>query len=388
MTSRLFLYRHLPISFEESQCLLLFGPRKTGKTTLLQQQFPQALKFDLLRSEVRTDFIIRPEHFRETVLASKTKICIVDEIQKVPALLNEVHWLLENSDHQFILCGSSARKLKRGASNLLGGRAVRLDLFPLVFPEIEKFDLDRSLQHGLLPQHYLMSKPERLIRGYIQEYLQEEIIEESELRKLESFRRFLEISALMNGELLNYANVGRDCGVSPKTVREYYQILTDSLLGFSLEPWTQIRSRKLIETEKYYLFDPAIVRSLKGLSIAVAGTNEYGNLFETLMIGQIRAYLSYEQKYIKMRYWRTTSGFEVDLILSPVTGPMSVAIEFKSSDHLRQEDFRGILAFSEEYPKTRKILVCREKVARTRSDGIEIMPWDQFLTNLWSGKVV
>ncbi|MGK5087797.1 AAA family ATPase [Bdellovibrionota bacterium FG-2] len=267
VTSRLSsaLRRRCPLDFDEARALIVFGPRKTGKTTLLAQAYPDALRYDLLKSDVRAELKINSSLLRQEVQARAPKMVILDEIQKVPELLDEVHWLIENTDCRFVLCGSSPRKLKRGAANLLGGRALRTDLFPLVSAEIGAFDLCKALNSGLIPQHYLSKNPDRFLKAYAEQYLQEEIVEESQIRKLQSFHRFLETSALMNGELLNYAKVGVDCGVSPKTVREYYQILEDTLIGFTLNPWTQIKTRKLIETAKFYLFDTGVVRPLKGL---------------------------------------------------------------------------------------------------------------------------
>ena len=302
MTSRLSLFkRRIEFDFEESQALILFGPRKTGKTTLLHKRFPQATFFDLLKTEMRARFQIKPSLLREMVLENPKNTYILDEIQKVASLLDEVHWLLENTEARFILCGSSIRKLKYGAANLLGGRALRMDLFPLVFIEIPHFDLNRAINHGLIPQHYLAKNPARFLRAYVEQYIQEEIIEESRLRNLPAFQRFLEVAALMNGELLNYANVAADCGVSPKTVREYYQILEDTLLGFALNPWVNVKTRKLIETAKFYLFDTGLIRHLKGLESVPEKTVEFGNFFETFLVHEVRAYLHYKYKDYKCR---------------------------------------------------------------------------------------
>ncbi len=385
MISRLSsLQRYCPLDFDESQALVIFGPRKTGKTTLLGQKFPRALRYDLLMSDVRAEFKINPSLLRQQVLARSPKLVILDEIQKVPELLDEVHWLIENTKTRFILCGSSPRKLKRGAANLLGGRALRTDLFPLVYTEISDFDLGKALNSGLIPQHYLSRNPDRFLKAYVEQYLQEEIIEESRIRKLQSFHRFLETSALMNGELLNYAKVGSDCGVSPKTVREYYQILEDTLIGFTLNPWSRVKTRKLIETAKFYLFDTGIIRYLKGLPPVPAKTSEFGNLFETFLIQEIRAYLAYTHSSLKLSYWRTTSDFEVDLIV----GDMQVAIEFKSTDRVSGSDLKGLRALREEHAPRQSLLVCRALEARRFEDGILCLPYEEFLKTLWAGKIV
>ena len=236
ITAKAPLKRIRRLDFEDARAIILFGPRKTGKTALLRALYPKAKLYDLLLFDLRTELTLHPSHLREWVLAEKPAVILIDEIQKVPELLNEVHWIIENTETRVILCGSSPRKLKRGAANLLGGRAFQVDLFPLVYPEIPDLDIERILNHGLIPQHYLGKSPDRFLKAYINQYLQEEIIGESRSRKLQAFHRFLEVAALMNGELLNYANVASDCGVSAKSIREYYQILTDTLLGFPLNP--------------------------------------------------------------------------------------------------------------------------------------------------------
>ncbi|MEK6774896.1 MAG: AAA family ATPase [Bdellovibrionota bacterium] len=381
---RLSLFKRiLNFDFNEGRALILFGPRKTGKTTVLHERFPNAIFFDLLKTDVRARFQLTPSRLREIVLENPKKTYILDEIQKVPTLLDEVHWLLENTEAHFILCGSSVRKLKRGAANLLGGRALRMDLFPLVFSEIPNFDLNRAINHGLIPQHYISKNPGRFIKAYIEQYLQEEIVEESRIRNLQVFHRFLEVAALMNGELLNYANVGSDCGVSPKAIREYYQILEDTLIGFTLNSWMKVKSRKLIETSKFYLFDTGLIRSLKGIDKIVEKTTEFGNLFETLMINEVRSYISYKYKEYKLSFWRTTSQLEVDLIV----GPMLAAIEFKSTNRITRNELKGLNALLTEHSPEHKLLVCRVSEPLQLENGIRILPYEQFLKLLWSGKL-
>lgn len=375
--------RICPLEFDDAQALILLGPRKTGKTFLLKRRFPDARRLDLLMSEVRARYSLKPSLLREETLQDKPELVILDEVQKVPELLDEVHWLLENTQTRFILCGSSPRKLKRGAANLLGGRALRIDLFPLVSAELDDFDLTQALNSGFIPQHFLSRNPDRFLKAYVEQYLQEEIIEESYVRKLQSFHRFLEVAGLMNGELLNFANVASDCGVSPKTVREYYQILEDSLMGFSLEPWSKVKTRKLIQTSKFYLFDVGVIRQLRGLPRLSPRTTEFGNLFETFIIQEVRAYLSYKYSNLKLSYWRTTSQLEVDLIV----GNMELAIEVKSTESLRRGDFKGLRALREEFKPRRAIILSQENAARRTEDGIECLPWRQFLVQLWAGKL-
>ncbi|MBF0360810.1 MAG: ATP-binding protein [Oligoflexia bacterium] len=388
MNSRLSSYKRiLSIDLDEARSAILFGPRKVGKTTYLTKKYPKAIYIDLLKSDQRAEFQVHPCKLREMVLDSPKKLYIIDEIQKVPALLDEVHWCLENSDAEFILCGSSARKLKRGAANLLGGRAFKYELFPLTYIEIPNFDLIKAINHGLIPQHYSSKNTQnvqKFLKSYIEQYLQEEIVEESQIRKLASFHRFLEVAALMNGELLNYASVGSDSGVSGKTVREYYQILEDTLLGFTLNPWIKVKTRKLIETSKFYLFDLGVIRYLKGIDSISSRTQEFGNSFETMMINEVRAYLSYKQSSLGLSYWRTTSGLEVDLIV----GQMKVAIEFKSSDKIRNEHTNGLRALMEEHHPLQTILVCMDESSRKLENGIRILYFKKFLEELWKGLII
>jgi len=381
--------RLLKIDLEDHNAAFLWGPRKVGKTTLLRQQFPRATTFDLLDSTLRTELTLRPATLRERVLAARPRLVIVDEIQKVPSLLDEIHLLLESTATRFILCGSSARKLRHGAANLLGGRAWRFELFPLTTAEIgipanpsaASALLLRMLNHGLVPQHYLARRPERLLRGYVLDYLAQEIQAEALVRNVPAFARFLDAVSTTHGQLLNYATVARDCGVSAKTVREYYQILDDTLLGFRLLPWRKARKRRLIETEKYFLFDVGIVRALSGMRLVQPGSEEFGRAFEHFLIQEVRAYLSYRERDLPLSYWRTSTGLEVDLIV----GALDLAIEFKASAKVGEGDARGLRALAEDQKAKRRMIVCLAGEPRRLGDGIEIWPWPQFCQRLWAG---
>lgn len=377
------LDRILHIDLKDHPAAFLWGPRKTGKTTLLHQQFREAKFYDLLNSELRTQLTLNPERLRHEVIANNFPYVIIDEIQRVPALLDEVHWCIENIRSQFILCGSSARKLKHGASNLLGGRAWRFELFPLTTKELKDPDLLRILNHGLIPRHYLDEKPERSLRSYVLDYIHEEIHTEALTRNIPAFAKFLDAVALTHGSLINYANIARDCGVSPKTVREYYQILEDTLLGHTLEPWRKSKSRRLIETAKFYLFDVGVKRALSGMPIIQKGTAEFGNAFEHFLIEEIRAYLSYTEKFLPLSYWRTSTGLEVDLIL----GDLDLAIEFKATENVKLTHMKGLKALIEDQPVKKAILVCLEKEVR-KQENILILPWENFCERLWSGELI
>ena len=375
------IQRSLKVDLKEHNAAFLWGPRKVGKTTLLHQQFPRAKFYDLLDSALRTALLVRPSLLREEVLAGAFEVVVIDEIQKVPELLDEVHWCLENSTTRFVLCGSSARKVKRGAANLLGGRAWRFELFPLTSPELRKPSLERIVNHGLVPAHYLEEKPERSLRSYVVDYLEQEIQFEALTRNLAGFSRFLEAVALTHGQLINYSNIARDCGVSAKTVREYFQILEDTLLGHSLEPWRKSRKRRLIETAKFFLFDVGIVRALSGMRRIQAGSDEFGRAFEHFLIEEIRAYQSYRERFLPLSYWRTSTGLEVDLII----GELDAAIEFKARGQIDERDTKGLRALLEDQKVKNAIIVSLDKAKRILSPGIMVYPWQTFCEELWSG---
>jgi predicted AAA+ superfamily ATPase len=378
------IQRSLKIELNGSRAAFLWGPRKVGKTTLVRQQFPRAKLYDLLDSELKTQLVLRPALLREEVLASRPSLVIIDEVQKVPELLDEVHWCLENTDTRFLMCGSSARKLRRHAANLLGGRAWRFELFPFTTEEIGTKDLDRILNHGLVPQHYLEEKPERSLRSYVLDYLEQEIYAESVVRNLPAFARFLDAVALSHGQLINYANLARDSGVSAKTAREYFQILEDTLLGHTLPPWRKSRKRRLIETARFYLFDPGVVRALAGMHLLQPRTEEYGRAFEHFLIEEVRAFLAYREKSLPLSFWRTSTGLEVDLLV----GGIELAIEFKACPFVDERHAQGLVALLEDQPVKRALLVSLDKAPRQLHRGIEVLPWQIFCQRLWAGDLV
>ncbi len=384
MSSSKELPRILRLPTKENNAFFLWGPRKVGKTTFLRQGFPHAVWYDLLNTELKTELLLRPAKLREEVLAGGPPLVILDEVQKVPAILDEVHWCLENTATKFILCGSSARKLRHGAANLLGGRAWRYELFPLTTRELRNPDLNRILNHGLIPKHYLEPKPEKSLKSYVLDYLEEEIRSEALTRNLPAFARFLDAVALTHGQLLNYANVARDCGVDSKTVREYYQILEDTLLGHTLPPWRKTKNRRLIETAKFYLFDVGLVRALTGMRLIQQGTEEFGRFFEHFFIEEIRAYLSYRGKEMPLSFWRTSTQLEVDLIV----GQLDLAVEFKTSAKIEGHAAKGLRALMEDQPVKKSMIVCLEKTARQLSGGILVLPWAEFCQRLWEGEIV
>lgn len=379
------LERILKLEEVKDDSLFLWGSRQTGKSTLLKMLFPEAPIYDLLKSDVRMALQMRPALLREECeLLDEGELVIIDEVQKVPALLDEVHWLIENKGLRFILSGSSARKLRRSGANLLGGRALRQTLFPLVSAEIPDFNLNRALNHGMLPHHYLMENPTMRLQAYIGDYLQQEIVEEAIVRKLDSFTRFLQVAALSNSEIVNYTNIAQDCGISSKTVKEYFTILEETMLGFYLPSYTNVTKRRVIQSPKFYFFDVAIPNHLLRRVPLQQGTDIYGHALEHLVIQELRAYLSYRHNDKSFSYWHTLDNkYEVDAVI----GQAEVGIEIKSSRNVSSRDTKGLKAFGEEYPAAKLYLLSLEERPR-KLNNVEVWPVEQFLKRLWAEKII
>lgn len=360
-----------------------WGARQTGKSTLLKMLFPNAKSYDLLKSDDYTRLHIRPATLREECeMLDEGELVIIDEVQKIPALLDEVHWLMVNRNLRFILCGSSARKLKRCGANLLGGRAIRKVLLPLVSAEIPDFDLDRALNNGMLPRHYLVADATKRIEAYIGDYLQQEIVAESIVRRLDSFTRFLQVAALSDSEIVNYTNIAQDCGVTSKSVKEYFSILEETLLGYMVPSFSKVIKRKVVAAPKFYYFDVAIPNYLLKRTPLKRGTAEYGHALEHLIFQEVKAYLTYRAPQKELTYWHTLDNrYEVDFVV----GDAEVAIEVKSSANVVSADTKGLCAFSEEHPQAKLIIVSLEPAAR-KHNNVEIWPALDFLKHLWSGR--
>ena len=390
MDSELALYsRTLRIELPQGQSAFLWGPRKVGKSTLLRRQFPHSAIFDLLDTRLMLELIRAPWALSERVRALdsgyRTFPVIINAVQKVPAILDEVHRLIENEDLGFILCGSSARKLKRGGANLLGGRAWRFGLHPLTWPEIPGFDLLRALNRGLVPQHYDTAHYRRALTGYVDGYLKEEVLDEGLTRNAAAFLRFFDALSLCHGELLNHSNVARDSGVDSKTVREYFQILVDTLLGVLVEPFGLRRSRAVItRAPKFYLFDVGVAGHVTGRRIDRAAGPGFGRALEHFVLMEILAFRTYRERNFPVRYWRTKSGLECDFVLGRDGG---VAIEVKGGTKVRPADLKGMRAYVDEHHPRRAVIVCNETASRRTADGIWILPWERFLERLWGNAI-
>jgi len=360
----------------------LFGPRATGKSTLIKRQLSEtATVIDLLDSRFYLRLLGSP-HDLESIIASghKTEIVVIDEIQRIPELLNEVHRLIEDKKITFLLTGSSARKLRRGKANLLAGRVWQSRMFPLIRTEIPDFNLDRFLQYGGLPAVYLSNYPDEELDAYVNTYLKEEIMAEGLIRKLPQFSRFLRSIAMANGEMINFTKLANDCQVSPSTVTEYVGLLEDTLVGFLLPAWTESRKRKAIRAAKFYFFDPGVTHTLAGTQVLDRNSNLYCKSFEQFIWMEIRAYLSYRRKKMELTYWRSTHGYEVDFLIGRET-----AIEVKASHKVSDRDMKGLMALKEENIFKDYILVSQDPI-NTSNDNFQALYWEKFLDDLWADK--
>lgn len=383
--------RFLNIQLPKGQSAFLWGARKTGKSTYLKRCFPYSINYDFLKTDLFLDFSKNPALLREQLLTQRNeKILnypiILDEVQKIPKILNEVHWLIENKKLSFILCGSSARKLKRGQANLLGGRAWRYEMFPFVTEELKNISLLKCLNQGMIPLHYMQDEAasKKSLKAYVQDYLKEEIFAEGLTRNIPAFSRFFDAIGYSHGELINYSNIARDCGVDSKTVKEYFQILIDTLLGLIIEPFKKRQNRQVItKSSKFYLFDVGVAGIITKRQITEEKGEQFGKAFEHFILMEINAYRSYQELDFPINFWRTKSGLEVDFIL----GDGETAIEIKGSKKIDKTDLRPLLAFIEEYSPKKAIVVSNEKIERL-CGKIQILPWEKFLSDLWRGKII
>lgn len=374
--------RAIDLELPENRSCFLWGARRTGKTYWITHHLRGTPVIDLLKTDDFADYASRPALLRERYQKHRGLV-VIDEVQKVPALLDEVHWLIEHSAASFLLTGSSARKLRRGHANLLAGRAWRRQMMPLSCTEVSGFDLERIMASGLLPPHYLSERPEEDLRAYVADYLKEEIAAEAAVRSIPAFSEFLRVAAVTNSELLNYVNVARETGVSAKVVRTYFDILEETYLGFRVPPWRKSKDRRMIETEKFYLFDVGVANYLARRQPRI-GSAEFGKSFEHYLLMELAAFRAYRSPDLPIAFWRTTTGLEVDFIL----GEKDVAIEAKGKARVHEGDLRPLQVLGDDGPVRRRIVVSLEKEPRTIRGGIEILPWRLFLDRLWGGDLL
>jgi uncharacterized protein len=381
--------RLIDIALPPGKTAFLWGARQTGKSTYLKQRFSAQTYFNLLDTDLFLDFTRTPSRLREIIISqldqgSLVQPVVIDEVQKIPQLLDEIHFLIEEKKVSFLLAGSSARKLKRGHGNLLGGRAWRYQMHPLMYKEIPDFKLLRALQNGLLPSHYLEENPGRSLTAYITDYIKEEIAAEGIARNIPAFSRFVDSLRFVNGELVNYTAIARDCGVDSKTVKSYFQILSDTLMGSTLLPFkTRPKRTVLTETPKFYLFDVGIAGHIEKRSIQDESGRDFGRAFEHFIYMELVAYRSYSNKEFDVTFWRTSQGQEVDFIINDG----AVALEVKGKKSIDDSDLKNMRSFNDDYHPKKSIVVSNERHPR-KTAAAEILPWREFLDRLWDGEIV
>jgi predicted AAA+ superfamily ATPase len=379
-------YLDIPKLLKKSS-FFLFGPRGTGKSYLIRNTLLRSSNLidyiDLLNSRLFIQLQNDPSQLENLV---SHKIVVIDEVQRIPEILNEVQRLIEGKKIKFLLTGSSARKLRRNNINMLAGRAYRAELFPITWKELKSagsFDLTKYLIIGGLPKAYIDDEGFDYLYAYIDTYLKEEIQAEALARNLIHYSRFLESAAGMNSEMVNFTKVANDAQLSPNTVRDYYRILEDTLLGFLLPPWTKSVKRKAIQTPKFYFSDIGLVHALRNIEHLDRKSDLYGKAFEHFICNEIRAYLSYSGKRTPLYYWRSKSKFEVDFVIGDLA-----AIEVKAAARVTQRDHRGLEAISEEHNWRHLVIISQDKQLQSFSTGIRHQYWEDFLKDLWAGGII
>lgn len=378
----------LPKQLKES--FFLWGPRQAGKSSLLKELYLGSYYIDLLMTSEYLKYLEKPWLLREELLVSienkkLNQPVVIDEIQRVPLLLDEVHWLIENKGLKFILCGSSARKIKHSHANMLGGRALRYELYGLSAFELKNdFNLEKMLNSGYLPRHYLSSHPVILLESYVKNYLKEEIVNEALIRRIPAFSNFLTAASLSDTEVVNFTNIARDCGVSANTVKEYFQILEDTLLGRFIPSYTRRPKRRIIQAPKFYFFDVGIINFLSKRKSLEPGSELFGKAFENWILHELSTYNSYNKKFWDITYWRLTSGIEVDFIIND----MECVIEAKASSNIHESHLKNLREIIKDHPSIKKrIVVSLIQTDRLTSDRIHIIGVKSFIEKLWTGKL-
>ena len=377
--------RMLQLPDKPNKSFFLWGPRQTGKTTLLRDTYADAFRINLLKTDELIRYSRQPSLLREELANLSPKpFVIVDEIQKVPQLLDEIHNLIEEHGLVFGLCGSSARKVRRGHANLLGGRAIRYELLGLSAAELgSDFDITHFVNAGPLPNHYIADDAKAVIRSYVNDYLKEEILEEGLVRSLPVFSDFLRVAAIGDTEILDMSNVAREAGVAVSTVRDHYQILVDTLMGAFLPSFTLRPKRRIIKSPKFYFRDVGVVNHLARRSTIEAGSEIFGKAFENWIFHEISIHTRYSGLFYDLSYWRLSSQIEVDFIL----GNAEIAIEAKGKSRITKDDLKGLRQFKIDHPEVRHTLVvCMDDRSRKTDDGIEIVGYKEFISSLWDGK--
>lgn len=381
------MYKRVLSLRSPKKSFFLWGQRQTGKSSLLTETFKNDLYINLLESDLFLEYSTRPSLLRERLNHLKAgEIVIIDEVQKIPSLLDEIQNLIESKKIIFGLCGSSVRKLKRGHGNLLGGKARRYELFGLSAFELrEDFDLNRLLTRGYLPSFYLDDDYEHSHQSYVSDYLKEEILAEGLTRSIAIFSRFLETAAFSDSEIINFSNIAREVGVSVKTVQAHFEILEDTLTGGFLPAYTKKIKRRTRQSPKFYFFDVGIVNFLSKRKNLVPKSSDFGKAFENWVFHELKCYKSYVKNDLDLSYWALTTGVEVDFILND----MEIAIEVKSSDKITSDHLKNLRELKKDYPKIKsRFVVSLEKHIRTTDDGVTVLPYQEFIRRLWAGEII
>ena len=362
------------------QSFFLFGPRGVGKTAWLHQQFPGALFFDMLDHQVYTELLAGPQRLADRIPQGNKGWVVVDEVQRVPELLNEVHRLIESRKLRFALTGSSARKLRGRGVNLLAGRAVTRHMHPLTALELGKdFDLKRALRYGCLPFACTSESPQDYLKSYAATYLREEVQQEGLTRNIGAFGRFLEAASFSQGGVLNMAAVARECAVSAKVVEDYFSILEDLLIAVRLPVFTKRAKRRLLAHPKFYYFDVGVFQAIRPRGPMDAPEQIHGPALETLFLQQARALNDYKDLGYRLHYWRTATGDEVDFVLYGERGLR--AFELKMAHNVRPDDLRSLLRFRTDFPQAKAHLLYLGQ-RRWHDRGIEVLPFLDCVTKL------
>lgn len=381
------LNRILDLVLPNGQSAFLWGARKTGKTTFLHQSFPNAIFIDFLHSEVFAKYSLNPHYIRSEIIAipedkRNGTVVVIDEVQKIPQILNEIHWMIENiKGVSFILCGSSSRKLKSSGANLLGGRAWRYQMFPFCYPELQELDWNKIFNRGLIPEHYGSVFAAKSLSAYVFDYLINEVQLEANIRKREPFIRFLDVISLSNGEMINFTNIARDCGVNKATVKSYFEILEDMYIGYFLHPYAKRKNRQIItQIPKFYLFDTGVANYLAKYTFTGFQGYDAGKAFEHYVFLELKAYIVMHEIRDELFYYRDSDGNEVDFILK------DQAFEVKIRQNISSKDIKGLLLFGREYSAKLNVICTADKkrVEIFGNQTVTIWPVQEFLEALWS----
>ena len=366
----------------EKKSILLLGPRRTGKSFLIKNQIKPDLNYNLLQADVFRKLSANPELIRQS-LNSKIKTIAIDEIQKLPSLMDEVHSIIEDSSVKFILTGSSARKLKKNHTSLMAGRAKLISILPFTKNELgKKFDLNQALMFGLIPGIYFLENKNEELLDYVGLYLKEEIMEEARVRKIENFSRFLNFAALSSGQILNFEKLSQDSQVPARTIREYYQLLVETLFGYEINPIKSTASRKCVSKSKFYFFDTGVVNALKNNFNIQPKTIDYGYAFEHFIFMELKAFQKYKMNQMTIEFWNDYNNGEIDFILNN-----EIAIEVKATENVNQQHLKSMKNFIQAGSLKKHYVVSLDKMNR-KDKSINIIYYEDFLDLLWAGKII